>query len=242
MASRNDDERELEAVVAPRLRAWLSRAKDAILRPFKQWGGSPDPNGAYMEAQSWTDDVDTILTTIGRIGESAWNETSGTPNVSRHAFLVAQLAQTKNYLVRIPDEVANLVFAEITDAMNAGADVPEVARRVDNALSWTGSENWPNRAKVIAVTETTRARNAGTQGAGAEMARVTGRILMKTWRTEHDDRVRATHRAVDGDTVPFYMPFIVGGFPMMYPGDETAPVEEVANCRCDLVIRNEVAK
>jgi hypothetical protein len=31
----------------------------------------------------------------------------------------------------------------------------------------------------------------------------------------------------------------VGGFPMLMPGDPTAPPEEVVNCRCDLVIVNE---
>lgn len=242
MASREQDEKELESVVAPRLKAWLGRVRDRVMAPFRQSHVMPDPNAVYQESRNWDDDVDTILTHVGRIAEASWNETMGTPNVSRHAFTMAQLAQTRNLLVRIPDQVANLIFAEITDTVNAGGDVDAVANKVDDALNWTGSENWPNRAKVIAVTEVTRARNAGVQGAGTEMSRVTGRILTKTWRAHHDEKTRATHRAADEQTVPFYQPFMVGGVPMLYPGDETAPPEEVINCRCDMVIRNEVAR
>jgi uncharacterized protein with gpF-like domain len=152
---------------------------------------------------------------------------------------MAQLAMTENFLVRMPDEAYNLIFAAITDAVNGGGDVEAVARAVEDVLDWTGSENWPNRSRVIAVTEVTRARNAGVLGAGTEQARVTGRILRKEWRTEEDERVRQSHRAVNGVTLDFFMPFYVGGWPMMMPGDESAPVDEVAGCRCDLLIVNE---
>ncbi len=240
MASREQDERELEGVVAPRLRSWLSRVTDKVLAPWRGWKGVPDASAVYQEQQSWDNDVDTILTTVGKIALGAWSEATDVPPVSRHAFMMAYLADVKSLLVRIPNEVANLVFAEITDATNAGADVDEVARRVENVLSWTASERWPGRAKTIAWTETTRARGAATVAAGAEQSRVTGRTLTKVWRTSHDEKVRTAHMEADGQERPFWQPFHVGGEDLAFPGDPTGRPDNVINCRCDVAIRNEV--
>jgi uncharacterized protein with gpF-like domain len=243
MATRDDNEREMEAVVSSGLRGWLGKARDAVMRPFKQFRGQPDPTGVFQVQPQWQEEVATIVTRLGRIADRAWNETTGgTPSVSRHAFVMSQLAQTENFLVRIPDEVYNLVFAEIADAVNAGASLEQIAAKVDQVLDWTSSENWPNRARVIARTEVTRAMNAGVQGAGAEMARVTGRILSKTWHAHSDDRTRTDHRTVDGQKVPFHQPFQVGAWNLMFPGDPNGPADEVINCRCNMTIGNEVSR
>jgi hypothetical protein len=237
--TRADDERGLFNVAKRALDRFVDAARDKVMAPFRNWKQMPDPSGVYQVQDVWTDGLDTILTNIGQIAMSAWNEASDVPPVSRHAFVVAQLAQTRNLLVRIPDEVYNLVFGEINDGVNAGEDTARIAERIDSVLATNGSERWANRARVIAVTETTRAYGAGTVAAGLEQSRVTGRLLQKRWRTEHDDRVRASHRSVDGVTLPLYQPFNVGGTPMLFPGDPTAPADEVVNCRCDMVIVNE---
>jgi hypothetical protein len=237
MANRNEDENKLFGAVRAALDRFVNAARDKVIAPFKAWGGMPDPSGVYQAQDQWQ--TDTILTTMGQIAMGAWSEATDVPPVSRHAFVVAQLAETQNFLVRVPDEVYNLVFAEITDAVNGGESVSDIAARVDQVLQTTGSQRWANRARVIAITETTRAYGAGTVAAGLEQSRVTGRLLQKRWRTEHDDRVRASHRAVDGTTLPLYQPFNVGGFPLLYPGDPQGPADEVVNCRCDMVIVNE---
>jgi hypothetical protein len=240
MASRDEEERNLESLVAGKLRSWLGRARDAVMQPFRQWKGMPDAAAVYATQGSWNDDVDTIVTHVGQIALRAWSQATDVPPVSRHAFIMASLADTHNFLVRVPDEVANLVFAEITDAVNAGADVDGVAAQVERVLSWTDTERWPGRAKTIAWTETTRARGAGTMAAGTEQARVTGRVLTKEWRTRHDEKVRISHRDADGDRVAFWAPFYVGGEPLMFPGDPNGSPDNVINCRCDLIIRDEV--
>lgn len=237
--ARSDDERELEAVVAPRLRGWLQRARDVIMRPFTQWGGLPDASGAYREQQAWDSDVDTILATISRISMGAWSEATDVPPVSRHAFIMAHLATVQNLLVRVPDEVANGVFAEVTDALNAGRDTAGVTEAVERYLSWTATERWPGRARTIAQTEANRARAAGTLAAGTEQARLTGRVLVKQWRTHLDGKERVEHHAADNQERPFWAPFQVGGENLMYPGDPTGSPWNVINCRCDMAIRNE---
>lgn len=231
---RSEDESQLREVVAGRLQNWLGRARAAVMKPFQ-----PDPTQIYGLQSAWDSDVDTILTKIGEIGLHAWNSATNVPPVSRHAFVQAYLADVKSLLVRIPDEVANLVFAEISEGTNAGEDKESIAKRVDKVLSYTGSERWPNRARVIAQTETTRAYGAGTQAAGIEQSRVTGRMLTKRWDTKDDNRVRSPHQEVDGKTVPMWQPFYVGGFPMQFPGDPSAPADLVINCRCELHIGDE---
>lgn len=240
MASREQDERRLTEVVSGALRRWLSRTRRAVMAPWRAWGLQPEPAAVFGQQAAWDGEVDTIVTELGRVAMSAWVEATDVPPVSRHAFVVAQLAQTQNLLARIPDEVYQMIFAAITDATNAGADTAGVADAVERVLNFNGSENWPHRARVIATTETTRARGAGTVAAGMEMARITGRALRKRWRTESDERVRASHRAVNGATVAVFMPFQVGGWPLQFPGDPLGPADEVVGCRCDLVIVDEV--
>lgn len=236
MPDRERDESRLFGVVSGALKRWLGKARDQVMGPWRRYKISPDPAGVFQVQGAWNDEVDTILSVIGQISMGAWSEATDLPPVSRHAFVMSQLAQTQNLLVRLPDEVYNLIFAEMADATNAGDPLERVAQRVDDVLTYTNSERWPNRARVIAVTETTRAYGAGTVAAGLEQSRVTGRRLLKRWDTERDGRVRATHRAADGQTVELYAPFVVGDFPLLFPGDPMGPPEEVINCRCDVVI------
>jgi uncharacterized protein with gpF-like domain len=237
--SRQDDENRLTGVVGAALHRWLDRVRERVLEPWRRYKLQPDPNAVFQEQGAWNDEVDTIMTTIGQIAMAAWSEAVDVPPVSRHAFVMAQLAQTQNLLVRIPDEVYNLIFAELTDGANAGEDLAQVAARVDRVLSYTDSERWPARARTIAQTEVTRAYGAGTLAGGLEQSRLTGRLLQKRWNTEHDERVRMSHRALDGQVRDLGMPFYVDGSPLMFPGDPTGPPEAVINCRCDLVIVNE---
>ena len=236
---RDADEQKLTGVVANALRRWLNVARAAVMSPWRQFQMQPDPTAVYSTQGQWNDEVETILSAIGQISMNAWSDATDVPPVSRHSFIMAQLAETENFLVRIPDEVYNLIFAEITDGVNAGESREQIAQRVDRVLTYTDSERWPNRASVIAQTETTRAYGAGTLAAGLEQSRVTGRLLRKRWDTERDNRVRASHREVDGEVRDLSMPFYVDGFPLMFPGDPIGPPETVINCRCDLVILNE---
>ena len=56
--------------------------------------------------------------------------------------------------------------------------------------------------------------------------------LYKEWSTALDGRERASHRAADGQSVPFNQPFIVQGQELMEPGDRRGSASNVINCRC----------
>lgn len=85
------------------------------------------------------------------------------------------------------------------------------------------------RALVIARTESTTAANYGIQ-IGAESSDY---VVEKIWVATLDKRTRQSHRIAGMS--PAIRPqdqFNVGGVLMSYPGDPTAPAEEVVNCRC----------
>ncbi|HEY1177476.1 MAG TPA: hypothetical protein VGF17_15065, partial [Phytomonospora sp.] len=56
--------------------------------------------------------------------------------------------------------------------------------------------------------------------------------VTRTWRTRHDEHVRAAHRAADGQTVAVGEMFHVGGHELRFPSDPLAPPEVSRNCRC----------
>ena len=55
-------------------------------------------------------------------------------------------------------------------------------------------------------------------------------VVGKRWVAHHDERTRSSHLAANGQTVAIDDPFIVGGAALAFPGDPSAPMEEVANC------------
>lgn len=58
--------------------------------------------------------------------------------------------------------------------------------------------------------------------------------LTHTWESMKDERVRNSHVSADNQTVPINEPFIVNGYRMMFPLDDSlgAPISEIINCRC----------
>ena len=61
----------------------------------------------------------------------------------------------------------------------------------------------------------------------------------KMWLSERDARVRRSHMAVDGVTIPIQEYFIVGDAAMMMPHDpECLDARETVNCRCSLKYLN----
>ena len=66
---------------------------------------------------------------------------------------------------------------------------------------------------------------------------ISGGYTQKEWRTFRDNRVRKTHKAVDGRTIPIKAYFSVGNSLMRFPKDQELASnhpEELINCRCTL--------
>lgn len=146
---------------------------------------------------------------------------------------------TRALLDSVGDRLAAEATQSLAEGLNAGEGLEELRQRLVTVFSQEGTQLGEGRAQRIAMTEATRAFNAGTLAAAQAM---TGpdRPLVKQWITRRDARVRDAHRDTNGQLQLLDDPFDVDGTPMLYPGDPTAPAALTVNCRC--IMRTAVAE
>jgi hypothetical protein len=217
------------ALVLAAFARWLARVVGHVMLPWKQRGQAPDPAGVRREDDFWRREVDTLVTWLQQ-------EAVGAPGFSTSGEVRRHLDRVRNLLVRVPDEVFEDIRRELVQGHNQGDPTKTIADKVDRILDVSGSENWRNRAQTVAVTEVNGALNAGWfAGAVAQQTQL-GEPLAKKWIATHDSHTRADHRQADGQTVPLLSPFIVGQSALLYPGDKSAPPEQIINCRCTAAV------
>jgi HK97 family phage portal protein len=108
----------------------------------------------------------------------------------------------------------------------AGAgDINEISRTLEAKFS----SEIPSNADTVARTESAMLIQNVKETAATDEG-----FTHKTWTTAGDLAVRASHAAIDNETVPISDKFSNG---LMYPSQMGGPPEEVINCRCDVVYR-----
>jgi hypothetical protein len=234
--SAREEEPGILARVRAAIAAWVPALRRAVMA-----SGMVDPTGVAAAGPEWATELDsTIMPALETVVDHGWRWQSGNPFISSNAFAQAQLAMTRNLLVRLPDDVYNAIFAEISEGQNAGEDAGTIASRIEQKLLTSGSEWWENRAKVIARTETNRAWNAGVLAAAQYYEPPTGRGWTKTWDADLDGHERPSHRRADGQTRGLTDTFQVGGEDLRFPGDPAGSPANVINCRCKMTIKKGV--
>lgn len=222
-------EEDIRSAVWTALQGWLVAVSRRVLA-----GQRPDPDAVFALAPAWRDVVQAIVRghILRAVGQAFVRLFGPEYRFDQRPFVTAYLAEVTNRMVRVADEVYDLVAAQVSMGVNLGDGIPELAARVDNVLSTTGSERWPNRAVVVARTEAIGALNAGRYEAFKVWAADEGGEFEQLWLATEDSRTRPTHQAADGQRVPLGQPFTVGGFSLRFPGDPTGPPQEVIQCRC----------
>ena len=147
--------------------------------------------------------------------------------------LAPYVAATTRLINQVGDRLADAATQSLAEGVAEGETLAELKARMRVVFDDTGTQLGPVRAARIATTEVTRAWNAGVL-AGAQALTGPERPLVKQWQTSRDERVRAAHKAADGQLQLLDDAFDVGGTPMQYPGDPTAPADLTINCRCIL--------
>lgn len=226
-------ERQIRRAFWAALSGWLVETARRVLR-----GQRPDLEVIWARTPAWSDAVDQVVRGAVRPAMgSAYEAVLGRDFPwEQRAFSSAYLAEVRNRLVRVPDEVYDMVAGQVAQGVNLGEGIPKIADRVDNVLSTTESERWPNRATVVARTESIGALNAGRFDAFRVVSEQTEDPMEKMWLATTDFRTRDTHRAADGQRVPVGEPFEVGGFELDFPGDPNGPAQEVIQCRCTMLL------
>ena len=224
-------ERDIRAVVWAALSNWLVQTARRVIRGDRP----PDLDAVWARVPAWREAVDLILSgeIVKALGLAFERLLGADYRWTQRPAMTRYLAEVRNRLVRIPDEVYDLMAGELAAGANLGESIPELSQRVDNVLSTTASERWPNRATVIARTETIGALNASRMEAFRIIAEDDPDTRYEViWLATDDHRTRRTHDDADGQRVPIGQPFVVGGFELAFPGDPTGPPQEVIQCRC----------
>jgi SPP1 gp7 family putative phage head morphogenesis protein len=121
----------------------------------------------------------------------------------------------------------------LSESISEGDGLAERKKKLIEASDGMFADDKKWRAELIARTESCTTMNAGA----TSLFKAEG-IQYKEWISVKDDRTRDAHLIMDGVVVPIDEKFEVpetsqseGAF-MDYAGDPTAPVGQVANCRC----------
>lgn len=223
-------ERSIREAFFAALSDWLVRLSRRVLRGDTR----PDMDAVWAMTPAWREAVDLVIVkAIAPAMQRAYTALLGDEFPwDQRVFVTRYLAEVRNRLVRTPDEVYDLIAGQMAQGVNLGESVPKLAARVDETLSVTGTPRWENRATVVARTEAIGALNAGRFDAFQAMAEIEDVPMEKVWLATSDSRTRETHRLADQQRVPLDAPFLVGGFPLMFPGDPSGPAQEVIQCRC----------
>lgn len=153
-----ETEEDIRSAVWAALQGWLVSVARRVLRNER-----PDPDAVFALVPAWREVVHAIVRgqVLKAVGLAFVRMFGPGYSYDQRAFITAYLAEVENRLVRVADEVYDLVASEMAVGVNLGEGVDKLAARVDSVLSTTGSERWPNRAVVVARTEAIGAMNAG---------------------------------------------------------------------------------
>ncbi len=125
------------------------------------------------------------------------------------------------HITEISETTKLAVRKEIAEGLAALEDTPKIAKRLQGLYEGFGR----NRSYVIARTEVGGAANYGTHQAAEQ----SGVVETHTWVSSRDDRVRDSHAAIDGETVPLKERYSNG---LLFPSDPAGAAADVVNCRC----------
>ena len=223
----------LEARYRPAFTREIARAMREMIRAYELTGEVPPARDHYDQIEVTFQGMAMASALIfgGRIveqGKAAGlileRKESFAAFMRRMALRYVAQEAVRRKITSIAETTRAQIVAKVDAGYRAGLGVAEIAKAI--AADVPMISRW--RGALIARTETHGAANFGADAAAKE----TGLTLRKEWVAAQDERTREDHAEADGQTVGMEDAFDVGGVMMMYPGDPSAPPEQVVNCRC----------
>lgn|SRR5574341_475839 len=215
------------------LSRWLDRVRPQVLPP----GSPPQTQNVDQNRAFWGELMQSeVMPEISDLYQRVRNRMIQRDESVTDSDSAAYLNEAGNRLVRVPDEVYALIVREVEEGIARGESIPDIRDRIQTVLTATGSQYWPNRATVVARTETQGAVNAGAYYGAVRDAELRGDPApFKVWISTKDQRTRPTHVEADQQRTLLTEPFVVGGARLLFPGDPRGPAQEVIQCRCSIL-------
>ncbi|MBB6306222.1 phage minor head protein [Xanthobacter tagetidis] len=122
----------------------------------------------------------------------------------------------------------------VEKAIREGSPIP--AEKIDRMVVSYRNRALTYRSETIGRLEAMTALSEGRDQAWRQAiakGQVRAEHLIKTWKTAKDEKVRGTHRVLEGKIVGFDESFLSpSGAMLRYPHDPKAPGYEIIGCRC----------
>lgn len=155
------------------------------------------------------------------------------------SLLVAAQSFTAELIKDLSKELVDNISSEIRIGIVRGENPYETMSRISDTLFSEDGGGAFNRAETIVRTENSRIFGIANQERLSQAAKILPK-MKKIWLDADLPNERESHAqaaldyAPGGDPgpIPVDEPFIVGGFPVMFPGDPGGDPGEVINCRC----------
>jgi len=146
----------------------------------------------------------------------------------RNPYIVEALENRANLLSGgVADDVFDRLRTVIADEFYLQGKNPlDVARALTQEFDFLSQ----GRAELVARTET-----LAIVEEAQHMVYTASGVEFKRWLATLDGRERDSHFEAHGQIQPMDEPFEVGKSLLMYPGDPDGDIEELANCRCDMI-------
>lgn len=209
-----------------------------FIPPDPPAGASPSVNPAMIFMPSyWADKTAQViaphLNTATVLAQHAVNSQLGLPGIPGDTSLGALQQIVERRANATAQYVTGVTAKDLSEALQQGVAHGEgmdaIAKRVHDVFDHADMV----RARQIAQTAVVGAYNEGATQYANDLPE--GTIGARRWISHRDSRTRLTHRLADGQERPLGEPYWVGGAPMMHPGDQSAPISEWINCRCNQV-------
>lgn len=175
--------------------------------------------------------------------EKRINTANGIDNLYLMLFLLMTASATAGESVVEQDEYWNDYLTRgYNDVLGEnGYDIsdPMISNRIDETVAEVLTTTYEHialdyymshdRAVMIASNDTNAFANYEMH-----IQAIKAGYTLKRWSTMRDKKVRHTHVLADGQEVAIQKPFLVGGYEMLFPLDQSlgADAREVVGCRC----------
>jgi uncharacterized protein with gpF-like domain len=232
----------LERQYSARMAAEIERASMAMIAAYENGEGIPylpDHDQAVRDIvhAMATTSIATFAARVVEQGKAAGlieTKEGFAARFARMALRYIGLEAVRRRITSITETTRAQIISVIARGQDQGLGTREIGRVLRDVVPAVSAY----RGNLIARTETHNAANYGAFQAASE----TGLTLRKEWVAAEDERTRTAHVQAGNDyreggpigPIPMDQPFIVGGEPMMYPGDATmgAGPGNTINCRC----------